>query len=215
MQGRQSTQSLRGVRAVMSAAPQVEGCALAHRPTLGAAPRSAPSQMESDVSTDARVRHDVIDEMGAELVPDSGRAEAEVPDGTDSSIEQVDSAAERHVAERAAYQATGQEATGTATATGPGIERSGPLSDDTDWVQEVRRSLEHDPDNNQQVESGRGAKNLAARTQCSRCQRRNRRNSKDHERARCRRNERTVLARAEDAHDRRPGAGDVPADHRH
>lgn len=73
---------------------------------------------------------------------DIDRVEVEVRDGMVFLIGQVDNFAERCAVENAAYRATGRGAMATCLS----IKRSRPVSNDTAWVQEVRRSLEHDPD---------------------------------------------------------------------
>ncbi len=91
--------------------------------------------------TDAQLRRDVIDEMGAEPMLDVNRIDVEVRDGTVVLIGQVDNFAEKSATERAAYRATGRRAMATRLS----IKRSRPASDDETWVNAVRKSLEHDP----------------------------------------------------------------------
>ncbi len=93
--------------------------------------------------TDVQLQRDVIDEIGAEPMLDANRidVDVEVRNGTVFLIGQVEGFAEKSAAERAAYRATGRRAMSTRLS----IKRSCPASGDETRVNEVRRSLEHEP----------------------------------------------------------------------
>lgn len=82
----------------MCAVAQTDGwrCAILHT-----------NPAEQDMTTEAQLRRDVIDEMAAEPLSDVDRLDVEVRDGTGCWIEQVGNCAEKSVAERAAYRAPG------------------------------------------------------------------------------------------------------------
>ncbi len=93
------------------------------------------------MKTESQLRRNVINEMGAEPMIDVNRIDIEVRDGIVFLIGQVESLVEKNAAEGATYRATGRRA----IAARLGITRSRPECGDETWVNEVRGSPQHGP----------------------------------------------------------------------